>query len=59
MCEVLDRVEQRGREQGGEEIRLKDIQSLMKNLNFTAEKSMDVLGIPEAERGKYRRKLRQ
>lgn len=42
------------REEGRKETRVEDIQSLMTNLSFTAEKAMEALGIPESEYEKYK-----
>ncbi|MDO4283992.1 MAG: Rpn family recombination-promoting nuclease/putative transposase [Eubacteriales bacterium] len=69
MCEVLDRVEergiQRGRQKGRQEGRkegrqaalLESMRNLMKSLNLTAEQAMDALMIPQNERGEYRESL--
>ena len=45
------------REEGREERRLEDIQNLMKNLSFTAEKAMEALSIPKSEYEKYKSML--
>ena len=45
---------QQGMQQGKESERIFSIKSIMKNLELTAEKAMDVLSIPKAERGKYK-----
>ena len=41
------------KEDGREEERISSIRSIMQNLNFTASKAMDALGIPKEEQGKY------
>ncbi len=57
MCEVLDRVEARGKaigEKSGRESGLYDaICSLMRTVRCTADQAMDMLEIPAADRGKY------
>ena len=65
MCEVLDRVEAKGREKGREEgrvegraegvelTRMESIKNVMATLKFTAQQAMDVLRIPVDEQPKY------
>ena len=65
MCEVLDRVEAKGREKGREEgrvegraegvelTRMESIKNVMATLKFTAQQAMDVLRIPADEQPKY------
>ena len=65
MCEVLDRVEEKGIEKGIEKgmekgiekgadnARIDSIKKLMKNLKITAAQAMDILEIPLPERKKY------
>ena len=54
MCEVLDRVEARGRAEGRAEGfvegQLEDIRSLMANMGMSAAQAMDALGICPDER---------
>ena len=67
MCEVLDRVEARGRAIGteigkaiGEEkANIANIRSLMKNLKMDSKQAMDALNIPASVRTEYEEKLRQ
>ncbi|MCD8214820.1 MAG: hypothetical protein LUC97_04130, partial [Clostridiales bacterium] len=42
-----------GREEGITETTLSNIKSLIKNLNFSAEKAMQTLGVPLSERDMY------
>ena len=42
-----------GRIEGREEERITSIRNVMSNLKTTAEKAMDILGIPASERGRY------
>ena len=53
MCEVLDRVEAKGREEGVELTRMESIKNVMATLKFTAQQAMDVLRIPADEQPKY------
>ncbi len=57
MCEVLDRVEAKGREEGRAEgvelTRMESIKNVMDTLKFTAQQAMDVLRIPADEQPKY------
>ena len=57
MCEVLDRVEAKGIEQGIELATLSNIKSLINGLGWTKEQAMDALMIPKEERAKYLAKL--
>ena len=65
MCEVLDRVEARGREKGREEgraegmdlTRMESIKNVMSTLKLTAQQAMDALLIPAAEQPKYLNRL--
>ena len=69
MCEVLDRIENKGRLDGLREGRLDwlregtmngrltDIKNLMDSLQLTAEQAMDALKIPKEERASYLEKL--
>ena len=73
MCEVLDRIENKGRLDGLREGRLDglregrldglhdgrlmDIKNLMDSVNWTAEQAMDALKIPKEERASYLEKL--
>lgn len=45
---------QQGMQQGKDSERVFSIKSVMKNLELTAERAMDVLSIPKTERGKYK-----
>ena len=61
MCEVLDRVENKGKEEGiieGRiEGRIEGIRTLMKNFDLTAQQAMEMMEIPEEERPKYEARL--
>ena len=69
MCEVLDRVEEKGRQEGIKEGRqegleegtymtqLKNIRSIMEGLKYTSEQAMDLLKIPAEDRQEYASKL--
>ena len=57
MCEVLDRVENKGKEEGRIEGRLEGIRTLMKNFDLTAQQAMEMMEIPEEERPKYEARL--
>ena len=75
MCEVLDRVEARGKARGeaigeargkaigtaiGEEkANIANIRSLMKNLKMDSKQAMDALNIPASVRTEYEEKLKQ
>ena len=55
MCEVLDRVEARGKEIE----RIDNIRSLMENLKWDSRQAMDALNIPASVRAEYEEKLKQ
>ena len=61
MCEVLDRVEERGIERGIQkgidQNRVESIKNIMKKLKYTAKQAMDLLEIPAVEQPKYLAKL--
>ena len=73
MCDVLDRIENKGREEGRlegreegreegrlegrEEERVSVIKTLMETLKLTAQQAMDALKIPPSEQPKYAAKL--
>ena len=69
MCELLDRVEAKGREEGIREgiekgiekgadmARLESIRSVMEGLKYTSQQAMDLLKIPAADRQRYIEKL--
>ena len=57
MCEVLDRVEEKGRKEGIDENRIESIKNIMDSLKFTAQQAMDALKIPVSEQQKYLAKL--
>ena len=71
MCEVLDRVEARGKAMGEaigeargkaigtESERIANIRSLMKNLKMDSKQAMDALSIPASAWAEYEEKLRQ
>ena len=65
MCELLDRVEEKGRQEGIKEgrqegrymMRLNDIRCIMQGLKYTSEQAMDLLKIPAEDRQEYAAKL--
>ena len=57
MCEVLDRVEEKGRQEGRYMMRLNDIRCIMEGLKYTSEQAMDLLKIPAEDRQEYAAKL--
>ena len=57
MCEVLDRVENKGKEEGRIEGRIEGIRTLMKNFHLTAQQAMEMMEIPEEERPRYEARL--
>ena len=61
MCEVLDRVENKGRlegrQEGEENMLLSSIRNLMETLKLTAQQAMDALKVPVADQAKYAAKL--
>ena len=61
MCEVLDRVENKGKEdgiiEGRIEGRIESIRTLMKNFHLTAQQAMEMMEIPEEERPRYEARL--
>ena len=61
MCEVLDRVENKGKEEGRiegrVEGRIEGIRTLMKHFDLTAQQAMEMMEIPEEERPKYEARL--
>ena len=59
MCEVLDKVEARGKAIGEEKANIANIRSLMKNLKMDSKQAMDALNIPASVRTEYEEKLRQ
>ena len=61
MCEILDRVEQRGfqagYEQGKEQAQIRSLLALMSTLHLSPGQAMDVLQIPEMKREYYMERL--
>ena len=65
MCEILDRVEQRGfqagyeqgTEYGKEQAQIRSLLALMSALHFSPDQAMDVLQISEAEREYYMERI--
>ena len=57
MCELLDRIEERGIEKGIDQNRVESIKNLMKTLKLTSKQAMDALLIPVTEQDKYIAKL--
>ena len=57
MCEVLDRVEEKGRKEGVDETRLESIKNVMESFKVTAKQAMDALKIPVSEQSKYLTKI--
>lgn len=46
----IDKIEDRGRKEGGWSMLVSNVQNLMKNLKCSADKAMDVLDVPQNER---------
>ena len=57
MCELLDRVEEKGRQEGVDATRVESIKTLMRKLKYTAQQAMDLLEIPVSDQDKYLAKL--
>ena len=61
MCNFSDGIEERGvrkgRQEGRQEALIQSLQNLMKNLGLPAEDAMSALGVPQIERGVYRKRL--
>ena len=57
MCELLDRVEERGIEKGIEQNRLESIRNIMAGLKYTAQQAMDLLKVPAEDQKKYLKML--
>jgi len=57
MSSLLDRIEERGRQEGfregADQNRLDNIKSLMETMKLTAKQAMEALKIPESEQSKY------
>ena len=53
MCDVLDRAEMRGMQQGEKKANRKALLALMKNMNWSPIQAMDALSIPESDRCNY------
>ena len=53
MCEVLDRVMEKGRQEGVDATRLENIKNIMEGLKYTAQQAMDLLKIPKADQTRY------
>ena len=58
MCNLSQGVAERAMEKGENRATLTAIQNIMKNANLTADKAMDMLGIAQADRAKYKEQLR-
>ena len=57
VSEAVSEAVEETKAQSTEEANLKSIRNLMTNLNFTAEQSMESIGIPKSEYSKYKSKL--
>ena len=53
MCELLDRVEEKGRQEGVDTTRVESIRNIMESFKVTAQQAMEALKIPTAEQKKY------
>ena len=53
MCNLSKGVEARGIEKGIEKGILASVKNLMNSMGWSAERAMDALNIPDAERSKY------
>lgn len=57
MCDVLDRIEEKGREEGRRDGTLDSIKKLVKNMKCTVNEAMDTLEIPLELRDSYKKML--
>ena len=57
MCEVLDRVEEKGIQRGIDQNRIESIKNVMEGLKYTAQQAMELLKIPADDQPKYLAKL--
>ena len=61
MCEVPDRVEAKGKQEGRiegiDENRLENIKTVMKKLHYSVQQAMEFLDNPLPDRSKYLAKL--
>ena len=65
MCELLDRVEEKGRQEGIKQgikegafmVNLESIRCIMEGLKYSSEQAMDLLKIPAEDRQEYAAKL--
>ncbi len=53
MCEIMDRITKKEREEATIETKLQAIKDIMSNLDFSAKKAMETLNIDEKEQDKY------
>ena len=57
MCNLSKGVREEGIQQGRKEILAELIANLMRNMKLTCDQAMDALGIPEADKAWYTKKL--
>ncbi|MBR3143067.1 MAG: hypothetical protein IKF09_07990 [Clostridiales bacterium] len=57
MCEVLDRVEEKGIQRGIDQTRIESIKNVMESFKVTAQQAMEALKIPVDDQPKYLAKL--
>lgn len=59
MCNLSDGIEQKGIEIGKEKNMLQSIQNLMKNMKISMEQAMAILEVPEVDKEKYTKMIKQ
>ena len=57
MCNLSKGVREEGIQQGRKETLVESITNLMRNMKLTCDQAMDALGIPEADKAWYAKKL--
>ena len=58
MCRAFEQTREEGRAEGLEEGRVEAMRKMMKELSFSAEQAMNVLGIPDSDRKRYTESLK-
>ena len=53
MCKIMDELREESREEGREETKVHDLKALMEELKVSAERAMDLLRVPAADRPRY------
>ena len=57
MAQFMEEMRDEAIQRGVEMVRLESIKNIMKNFKVTAEKAMEALEIPQADRAKYLAKI--